>query len=99
MFVALCAFMLPPLDSQAGSREMPFTGDVKQLIDMRDEAETVLKQNLGSFYWPNYVADKAAGKETAWDYVKDDPKLPRALLIGDSFSRGYSVSTRHALAG
>lgn len=61
--------------------------------------ETVLEQNLGSFYLPGYKKAKAAGHETAWDFVKDDPKLPRALLIGDSISRGYTVPTRHALAG
>ena len=32
-------------------------------------------------------------------YVKDDPKLPRVLLIGDSVSRGYTMATRAALAG
>jgi len=31
--------------------------------------------------------------------VKDDPKLPRVLLIGDSVSRGYTLAAREALAG
>ena len=31
--------------------------------------------------------------------MKDDPKLPRILLIGDSVSRGYTQRTRKALAG
>jgi lysophospholipase L1-like esterase len=62
--------------------------------------ETVLEQNLGmGFYLPIYQAEKLAGKVTAWDYVKDDPKLPRVLLIGDSISRGYTLATRKALAG
>lgn len=62
--------------------------------------ETVLEQNLGmAFYLPLYQADKLAGRVTAWDYVKDDPKLPRVLLIGDSVSRGYTLATRKALAG
>ena len=40
--------------------------------------ETVLEQNLGTgFYLPLYQADKLAGRVTAWDYLKDDPKLPR----------------------
>lgn len=61
--------------------------------------ETVLEQNLGmGFYLPLYQADKLAGRVTAWDYVKDDPKLPRVLLIGDSISRGYTLATRKALA-
>lgn len=62
--------------------------------------ETVLEENLGmAFYLPLYQADKLAGRVTAWDYVKDDPKLPRVLLIGDSVSRGYTLATQKALAG
>lgn len=36
---------------------------------------------------------------SAWDYVEDDPKLPRVLIIGDSISRAYTVPVRSALAG
>ncbi len=61
--------------------------------------EKVLEANLGPFYLPRYKAVKAKGGTTAWDYVKDDPKLPRVLLIGDSISRGYTVAVRQALAG
>jgi len=61
--------------------------------------EALLEKELGAFYLPHYKRDKAAGRETSWDFVKDDPKLPRALLIGDSISRGYTLATRHALAG
>ncbi len=61
--------------------------------------ERVLEKNLGAFYLPRYKKDKADGKVTAWDYVKDDPNLPRVLLIGDSISRGYTVQVREALAG
>ncbi len=61
--------------------------------------ETVLEQNLGSFYLPLHKRDKIAGKSNAWDFVADDPKLPRVLLIGDSVSRGYTQATRAALAG
>ena len=66
-----------------------------------DEAawETTLEQNLGPFYLPIYKQEKLAGKETAWDFVKDQPGLPRVLLIGDSISRGYTLQVRHALAG
>jgi lysophospholipase L1-like esterase len=60
--------------------------------------ETVLEQNLGSFYLPVYQREKVAGKETAWDFVRDKSALPRVLLIGDSISRGYTLATRHALA-
>ena len=61
--------------------------------------EKVLEANLGSFYWSGYRKAKAAGRETAWDYVADDPKLPRILIIGDSISRGYTMPVRHELAG
>jgi hypothetical protein len=51
--------------------------------------ETVLEQNLGNgFYLPLHKKDKIAGRSNAWDFVQDDPKLPRVLLIGDSISRG-----------
>jgi len=39
------------------------------------------------------------GRSNAWDFVQDDPKLPRVLLIGDSVSRGYTLAVRQALAG
>ena len=61
--------------------------------------EKLLEQNLGRFYLPRYKEAKAKGAETAWDYVKDDPNLPRVLLIGDSISRGYTMPVRHALKG
>ncbi len=61
--------------------------------------EAVLQKQLGSFYLPLHKRDKIAGKSNAWDFVKDDPKLPRVLLIGDSVSRGYTQPTRKVLAG
>jgi len=61
--------------------------------------EMVLQQQLGGFYLPLHKRGKIAGQSSAWDFVKDDPKLPRVLLIGDSVSRGYTQPTRKALAG
>lgn len=61
--------------------------------------ETVLEQCLGGFYLPIHKKEKVAGRSNAWDFVQDDPKLPRVLLIGDSISRGYTLDTRKALAG
>lgn len=72
---------------------------VSTLPPERQAWEKVLQENLGSFYLPAHEADKLAGKSNAWDYVQDDPKLPRILLIGDSVSRGYTDATRRALAG
>ena len=61
--------------------------------------EKVLQSQLGNFYLPLHKRDKVASKSNAWDFVQDDPKLPRVLLIGDSVSRGYTQPTRVALAG
>jgi len=61
--------------------------------------ERVLQENLGGFYLPLHKRDKIAGRSNAWDFVQDDPKLPRALLIGDSVSRGYTQVVRKTLAG
>lgn len=61
--------------------------------------ERTLQENLGSFYLPIHKSEKVSGKSNAWDFVQDDPKLPRVLLIGDSVSRGYTQAVRKALAG
>ncbi len=61
--------------------------------------EHALQANLGSYYLPIHKREKVKGVANAWDYVKDDPRLPRVLLIGDSVSRGYTMPTRKALAG
>jgi lysophospholipase L1-like esterase len=61
--------------------------------------ERTLEMNLGDYYLPAYYKDKDAGRENAWDYVEDNPALPRLLIIGDSISRGYTIPVRHALAG
>lgn len=61
--------------------------------------EQVLQSQLGGFYLPLHKRDKVAGRSNAWDFVADDPKLPRVLLIGDSVSRGYTLPVRKALAG
>lgn len=61
--------------------------------------ERILEDQLGGFYFPIHVRDRLTHHETAWTFVKDDPALPRVLLIGDSISRSYTVNVRHALAG
>jgi len=72
---------------------------VKTLSPAEQAWERVLQENLGSFYLPIHKRQKVAGRSNAWDFVKDDPQLPRVLLIGDSVSRGYTQSVRKALAG
>jgi len=61
--------------------------------------EVILEQHLGPFYLPPYKKAKEKGTATAWDYVKDDPALPRVLIIGDSISRGYTLPVRYLLNG
>ena len=61
--------------------------------------ERVLQENLGGFYLPIHKRQKVAGQSNAWDFIQDDPQLPRVLLIGDSVSRGYTQPTRKALQG
>ena len=46
-----------------------------------------IEQSLFPFYLAKYKREKLAGQTTPWAYVKDDPKLPRILLIGDSISK------------
>lgn len=61
--------------------------------------ERVLESQLGGFYLPIHKREKIAGRSNAWDFVQDDPKLPRVLLIGDSVSRGYTQAVRKVMAG
>ena len=70
------------------------------LSPARQAWETVLQANLGNgFYLPIHKRDFVKGTSTAWDFVADDPTLPRVLLIGDSVSRGYTLAARAALTG
>jgi len=61
--------------------------------------EKNLQEHLGTFYLPIHKREKVTGRSNAWDFVRDDPALPRVLLIGDSVSRGYTQAVREALAG
>jgi lysophospholipase L1-like esterase len=70
-----------------------------QLSPERQAWEALLEQCLGGFYLPIHKRDFVKGTSTAWDFVVDDPRLPRVLLIGDSVSRGYTLAVRAALAG
>jgi lysophospholipase L1-like esterase len=61
--------------------------------------ERTLQEQLGAFYLPIHKREKVRGASNAWDFVADDPRLPRVLLIGDSVSRGYTQAVRKELAG
>lgn len=72
---------------------------VANLSPAQQAWETTLQAELGSFYLPIHKREKVAGKSNAWDFVADDPALPRVLLIGDSVSRAYTQTVRKELAG
>lgn len=80
-------------------RDAKYQAVVESLSPAEQAWERVLQENLGGFYLPIHQRQKIAGQSNAWDFVKDDPKLPRVLLIGDSVSRGYTQSVRKSLAG
>jgi lysophospholipase L1-like esterase len=79
--------------------EAKYRALVAKLPPEQQAWEGVLEAQLGGFYLPLHKRAKIAGQSTAWDFVQDDPKLPRVLLIGDSVSRGYTQAARKALAG
>jgi hypothetical protein len=72
---------------------------VKTLIPEHQAWERVLQSELGGFYLPIHKRQKVVGSSNAWDFVKNDPALPRVLLIGDSVSRAYTQTVRKELAG
>lgn len=77
-----------------------YQAKVATLSPERQAWEKILQENLGNgFYLPIHKRDFVKGTATAWDFVVNDPKLPRVLLIGDSVSRGYTLAVRAALAG
>ena len=61
--------------------------------------ERTLQDNLGNYYLPRYKRRRVEGRSGCWDFVQDDPSLPRVLLIGDSVSGGYTLAARKHLAG
>ncbi len=87
---------VPPVDA---ATEAKFQQWKAGLPPQQQAWEETLEKCLGSFYLPGYKRAKVAGTRTAWDYVHDDPKLPRVLLIGDSISRGYTEAVQKELAG
>lgn len=85
-----------PTDEEIAAR---YQALVARLPPEEQAWEKLLQENLGDFYLPRHQRDKVRGVSNSWDFVKDDPKLPRVLLIGDSISRGYTQACRKALAG
>jgi len=80
-------------------RDARYLSLVESLPPQQLAWEKILQENLGNFYLDGHKNDKIANRSNAWDFVQDDPKLPRVLLIGDSVSRGYTLPTRAVLSG
>lgn len=57
----------------------------------------MLMRNLIVIYLMCFCANINA--DPVFDPIKDDPSLPRVLLIGDSISIGYTIPVRNQLAG
>lgn len=115
LLVGLFAFLAPlraaepaPVSAEAAAKKAAedqriaalYQQKVATLSPERQAWEKILQDNLGNaFYFPIHQRDFVKGSSTAWDFVVDDPKLPRVLLIGDSVSRAYTLGVRKALAG
>lgn len=66
--------------------------------------EKMLQKHLGEYYFSVYLKQRLSGGYTleepdVWGFVRDDPSLPRVLLIGDSISCGYTPQVRRLLKG
>ncbi len=67
--------------------------------------ELALEHELGAYYFPIHVRERIQPDfdpmtyEWGWGFVRDDPTLPRVILIGDSISRSYTMPVRTMLAG
>ncbi len=86
--------------AEDAAADAPYQALVATLPPAQQAWERVLQQNLGNgFYLPIHKRSRVKGQSTCWDFVQDDPQLPRVLLIGDSVSGGYTLAARKALAG
>lgn len=65
--------------------------------------EKVLEDNLGADYFSRYLRRRLAPDwnpaESEWGFVREDPRLPNVLVIGDSVSRAYTLPLRRILQG
>ena len=86
-------------EAAAKELETDYQAWVDRLSSEQQAWERTLQSELGGFYLPIHQRQKVAGESNAWDFVEDDPNLPRVLLIGDSVSRAYTQTVRKDLVG
>lgn len=84
---------------EAAAVDVKYQAWVKTLTPEHQAWERVLQGELGGYYLPIHKKQKVMGRANAWDFVVDDPALPRVLLIGDSVSRAYTRTVQRELAG
>jgi hypothetical protein len=63
--------------------------------------QSIVATGTALFVVPLFAQEAKKKKKTvnpAFEPIKDDPKLPRVLLIGDSISIGYHLAVREELA-
>ena len=75
---------------------------ISTLPEEQFEWEMVLQQQLGPFYFKGYLRSRIKPNNdnlSGWEYISDNPNLPRLLIIGDSISRSYTRSVRDLLKG
>lgn len=105
----------PTSAAEAAALEQRFRGKVspenfrayRALVDALppDEKawEEMVEANVGADYLARHIRRRLATDwdpaESEWGYVRDDPKLPNVLVIGDSISRAYTVPLRRLLRG
>lgn len=70
--------------------------DIAPLLQRQDEIANLSKRKTNE---GETTADSDAGKNPAVRPIKDEPGLPRVLLIGDSVSIGYTLQVREKLKG
>ncbi|TWT31668.1 SGNH/GDSL hydrolase family protein [Blastopirellula retiformator] len=84
---------------EAAEIDAQYQAWIATLTPQQQAWEKTLQAELGGFYLPIHKKEKVKGRSNAWDFVADDPKLPRILLIGDSVSRAYTGTVRKQLDG
>jgi hypothetical protein len=72
---------------------------IRNLSSRELEWEKRLEKKLTAEFLTEYKNKKLDGKETPWDFVEDDPSLPRVLLVGDFHSILYTSKVRKKLKG
>jgi hypothetical protein len=100
IIILLCSCASKP--KLAVDEAWDLSADTKRLAKLSPEEmewERRLEKKLPESYLTEYKNKKLDGKETPWDFVEEDPMLPRVLLVGDEHSLRYTSKVRKKLKG